>query len=838
MNYKVRQAIADLFELAASTSGNKWLALVLDESLDPVIHTPADKAEIRSYLQAAEQLIDRSSKELIKVELQETVAVLNGETSRSSFVTARTLKAVNLFNARGDHQGLLVALSVTAKQHDEQKEETLPRIAQLAEQFIAAGTSEDQSQQALEHSFNINRAILNTLYDAVLMTDLQGRIQSVNPALVKMFGYPENELIGEFITKLMPPEVAHSHPGYMESYAEGKTPGKIMGNLRSVQGLKADGTRFTLQIAITEARVGSERLLVAALQDITESEEARLNLNRFRKTLDSTLDCVFMFDAQTLQFFYLNQGALDQLGYTESELLELHPFDVKPLFTESEFRKMLEPLINGEVRRLNFQTMHRHKSGYDLPVDISLQYVQLEDEPARFIAIVRDITERQKHQEKIEHLAYFDPLTNLPNRSLIASKLDTCLRKSAKTGHFGAVMLTDLDDFKSINDTLGHRDGDQLLIEVSKRFVSVLGDHHSISRLGGDEFLVVINTTCLEYNAALEEISHMAQQLLAAAAVPTDALGHGPPISTSLGFVLFNDDSTSASDLMRMADIAMYDAKRKGKNHFSLFDENMQKELVEEHQLTADLNRALLAENEIVPWFQPKVDRNGRFIGFEALARWNHPERGLINPASFIGLAEKKNLIVPLSDQILLKACSQMSLWREQFAMDDWTLSVNISQSQLAMSNFPEKVAATLAQSGLPASALKLEVTESVIAEYIDVSIQQMGRIRAMGVRFSLDDFGTGYSSLSYIRQLPIDELKIDISFVRTLLSNSETRSIVKVILLLAHELKLDVIAEGIEQQEQWDLLLKMGCTGFQGYFFSYPQPPELILEKLQADYD
>ncbi|MDP5142104.1 bifunctional diguanylate cyclase/phosphodiesterase [Rheinheimera baltica] len=838
MNYKIRQAIADLIELAASTSSNKWLALVVDESLEPVIHTAADKEEIKSYLQAAEQLIDRQSRELIKIELQETVAVLNGETSRSTFMTARTLKAVNLFNARGDHQGLLVALSVTPKQSDNMIEDALPRIAQLAEQFISAGTSEDLSQQALEHSFNINRAILNTLYDAVVMTDLKGCIQSVNPAFEKMFGYPENELIGESITKLMPPEVAHHHPDYMLAYAEGKTAGRIMGNVRAVQGLRADGTRFTLQIAITEARVGDERLLVAALQDITESEEARLNLKRFRKTLDSTLDCVFMFDAQYLQFFYVNQGAVDQLGYTTSELLGLHPYDVKPHYSESEFRKMIAPLINGEVPRLNFQTVHRHKNGHDLPVDILLQYVKLEDEPARFIAIVRDITKQQQYKEEIEHLAYFDPLTKLPNRSLIVERLESCLRACAQNGHFGAVMLTDLDDFKSINDTLGHRDGDQLLIEISSRFANVLGDRHSISRLGGDEFLVVINTRHQDYSAALDEVSHIAKQLLTAAVQPTDTLGHAPPISTSIGLVLFNDDSTCASELMRMADIAMYDAKKKGKNHFSLFDDIMQKELVEEHELTADLNRALLAENEIVPWFQPKVDRNGRFIGFEALARWHHPERGLLNPVSFIELAEKKNLMVPLSDQILMKTCRVMSNWRERFAINDLTVSVNISQSQLAMSNFPDKVAKVLAETGLPASALILEVTESVIAENIDASIQQMGRIRAMGVRFSLDDFGTGYSSLSYIRQLPIDELKIDRSFVNTLLSDAETRSIVKIILLLADVLKLDVIAEGIEQEEQWQALQEMGCSGFQGYLFSRPQPPEIIFQKLQSSYE
>jgi diguanylate cyclase (GGDEF)-like protein/PAS domain S-box-containing protein len=696
----------------------------------------------------------------------------------------------------------------------------------------------DQRQEELEYSFSINRAILNTLYDAVVVTDLKGNIQSVNPALERLFGYPEQKLIGQPITMLMPPEIALHHPDYMQAYAEGKTPGKIMGNLRSVQGLRSDGTRFTLQIAITEATVKSERLLVAALQDITETEQAKLNLKRFRKTLDSTLDCVFMFDAQTLQLFYVNQGAVDQLGYTRKELLTMHPYDVKPHFPERQFREQIAPLVNQEIRRLNFQTVHRHKNGDEIPVDMFLQYVTLAGDPPRFIAIVRDISEQKRHQEEIEHLAFFDPLTKLPNRSLIRTRLENSLRDSAASGCFGAVILTDLDDFKSVNDTLGHRDGDELLVEISGRFADVLGDNDSISRLGGDEFLIVINTPHKDQKAAIQAVSETAQKLLSAATQPTETLGNARPISTSIGIVLFNSGSTSASELMRMADIAMYDAKHKGKNHFSVFDDVMQMQMLDEHHLTTDLNDALSRQNEIVPWFQPKVDQHGQFTGFEALARWYHPERGLLNPVSFIDLAEKKNLIVPLSDQILLQSCQHMQAWRQQFPERDWSMSVNICQKQLGMRDFPEKIAQVLAKSGLPAHALMLEITESVVAENIDDSIQQMEQLKAISVRFSLDDFGTGYSSLSYLRQLPIDELKIDKSFVDTLLKDPESHSIVKVILLLADTLNLSVIAEGIEEKDQWETLKALGCTGFQGYLFSRPQPPEIMLEMLQAKYE
>ena len=568
---------------------------------------------------------------------------------------------------------------------------------------------------------------------------------------------------------------------------------------------------------------------------LLQCEETKADLQRFRKTLDSTLDCVFMFDADSLEFFYVNRGAVNQLGYSRKELLKMHPFDIKPQYSEASFREIVSPLVSGQVPRLNVQTLHRHKDGHDIPVDVSLQYIKLKGDPPRFIAIVRDISDQQRHQSEIDHLAYFDPLTNLPNRRLIWSKLESSLKTSAKSGCFGAILLSDLDDFKNINDTLGHLHGDDFLVEISGRFSAVLGEEKSLSRLGGDEFLVVMNTPHQDRNRAIREVTETAQQLLNAAVQTTATLGSAiGGVSTSIGIVLYKDTSTPASELIRMAEIAMYDAKRKGKNNCSLFDDVMQHDLLDEHALSADLTIALSRENEVVPWLQPKVDQEGRFTGFEALVRWNHPERGLLSPIDFIELSERHNLIVPLSDHVLRYACRQMSAWRQQFSIDDWTVSVNISQSQLAMRDFPEKVAQVLAETGLPARALMLEITETVVAENILHSIRQMELIRSTGVLFSLDDFGTGYSSLSYLRQLPIDELKIDKSFVDSLLHDEEGHAIVRAILSLARSLKLSVVAEGIEEQEQWGELKSLGCEGFQGYLFSRPRPSEKITQDLE----
>lgn len=686
-------------------------------------------------------------------------------------------------------------------------------------------TAEKKHQDSLRHNLQIHRAVLGTLYDAVITTDIRGRIKSVNPALEKMFGYSGQDLIGQPITRLMPPEIGVAHPGFMRAYATGSRPDSpIMGNLRSVQGLRSDGSRFTLRIAVTETEVNSERLLVAALHDISEIEQREADLERFRKTLDHTLDCVFMFDAATLQFFYVNRGAEVQVGYTAEEMMSMHPYDIKPEYTKSQFLELIAPLVSGEKQVLNFQTLHRHKTGRDIPVDVFLQYVELADEAPRFIAVVRDISEQQKQREAIEKLAYYDPLTNLPNRRLIRRALIDCMRRSAESGCFCAVMLTDLDDFKTVNDTLGHRIGDDLLIEVSDRFASVIGDSGTLARLGGDEFLIVVESSATDRNKTLEAITGLSRALLASASEPASALKNARAISTSIGVVLFQGQSSTVSDLMRMADIAMYDAKKKGKNSFSVFGEAMQRRLLEEQSMSVELNAALSMDDEIVPWFQIKVDENGRVTGFEALVRWIHPYRGILSPGSFLELAERQNLMGALSDQILALSCRTLSDWRERFDVDHLTVAVNVSQSQLATRDFPEKVRQVLADTGLPPSALILEITESAVAENIQHSTWQMNQLLGLGVRFSMDDFGTGYSSLSYLRQLPISELKIDRSFVESLLQDEDGFAIVRAILSLAAGLQLSVVAEGIEREEQWRALKSMGCRGFQGYFFGKPQ--------------
>jgi diguanylate cyclase (GGDEF)-like protein/PAS domain S-box-containing protein len=576
----------------------------------------------------------------------------------------------------------------------------------------------------------------------------------------------------------------------------------------------------------------SRAFYVVVLHDLTEAKAAENSLEQFKHTLDNTLDCVFMFDAQTLKFFYLNQGAIDQLDYPRDVLLSMTPVDIKPEFDESRFRSMIAPLQSGETPTLNFETLHRRSDGSELPVDIKLQYMEMLDGTARYVAIVRDITEQREQQKALKRMALYDSLTDLPNRRKILRHLEDAMAVCKARNSFSAVLLIDIDDFKSINDTLGHWIGDEILVSVADRFKREVRFNGRIARLGGDEFLVVLHDLGVDRGEAVKIAELVADRLLARTLEPFADLEAGVKLSASIGVLVFDGEAESTSDLVRKADIAMYDAKTKGKGRKSFFDDPMQQALLKDHALVRDLTLALEAGDQITAWFQPKVNRHGSICGLEALVRWHHPEQGLLTPWHFIETAERNNLIAGLGDKVLLYACQQMALWHDKLDMLDCPVSVNISQKQLAMQDFPERVAAILNTTRLPPELLKLEVTESTFAENIQISIERMLQIQALGVQFSLDDFGTGYSSLSYLQRLPLSEIKIDQSFVASMNEDPQVHAIIKAVIDLSASLDLQVVAEGVEEESHWRALLDLGCQTFQGYFFGRPAPAETI-EKL-----
>jgi diguanylate cyclase (GGDEF)-like protein len=433
-------------------------------------------------------------------------------------------------------------------------------------------------------------------------------------------------------------------------------------------------------------------------------------------------------------------------------------------------------------------------------------------------------TERQLVKEKIDNLAFFDQLTGLPNRTLLLDRLQQAMAASKRSGKHGALLFVDLDNFKTLNDTLGHDIGDLLLKQVARRLRPCVRERDTVARLGGDEFVIILaEMTVVDGNVATQ-IGKISEKIRAALSQPY-LLGEVPYYSTaSIGATAFLGDQVSNDDLMKQADLAMYKAKEGGRNAWRFFDPYMEHALREQAALEDDLRRAI-REGQLVLHYQAQIVGELRVTGAEVLVRWQHPERGLIMPGDFISLAEKTGLILPLGHWVLQKACRQLAQWASQPEMSSLTLAVNVSAHQFRQPDFVEQVLTVLQETGANPKRLKLELTESMLVHNVQEIIEKMSALKVKGVGFSLDDFGTGYSSLSYLKRLPLDQLKIDQSFVRDILIDNNDAAIAKLVIVLADSMGLMVIAEGVEIESQRHLLAHMGCHAYQGYLFSRPVP-------------
>jgi len=473
---------------------------------------------------------------------------------------------------------------------------------------------------------------------------------------------------------------------------------------------------------------------------------------------------------------------------------------------------------------------NRRKSGAIFPEWLTITAVKTEaGEVTHYVSTLTDITQRKAAEEEIRHLAYYDPLTRLPNRRLLLDRLQQALRSSQRMQRQGALMFIDLDNFKLVNDSLGHEQGDLLLQEMGRRLVASVREDDTVARLGGDEFVVVLEGLSAQPCQAAQEAEAVAEKMLRALAAPVALDGHEVRGTCSIGVVLFADDQARTEDLMKHADLAMYQAKESGRNTVRFFDPEMHAAVVHRVALEQDL-RTGLQQGQLRLFYQPQVDAQGRIVGAEALVRWSHPQRGLVSPAEFIPLAEDTGLILPLGQWVLQTACDQLARWATEPGRAQLTLAVNISGRQLHQPDFVALVLQALEHSGAPAHRLKLELTESLLLDNPQDAITKMAALQAHGVCFSLDDFGTGYSSLAYLRQLPLSQLKIDQSFVHNLGADPRAAAIVRTIVTLADSLGLDVIAEGVETQEQRDNLARNGCHTCQGYLFSRPVPVEELV--------
>lgn len=444
------------------------------------------------------------------------------------------------------------------------------------------------------------------------------------------------------------------------------------------------------------------------------------------------------------------------------------------------------------------------------------------------VFLVRDITDRKTKEDEIAWLAFYDPLTGLPNRRLLQDRLHQAMASSKRSRQRGALLFIDLDNFKTLNDTLGHDKGDLLLQQVARRLSESVRECDTVARLGGDEFVVMLEQLSHAEEVAAAQGKTIGEKILVKLRQPYQITGYEHNSSASIGITLFNAHQDSSDELMKRADIAMYQAKSAGRNTLRFFDNKMQAIVTSRAILENELREGL-RQQQLLLHYQPQVDLHGRLIGAEALVRWPHPSRGLVSPAEFIPLAEECGLILTLGEWVLMEACQQLRRWAAQPAMAHLTLAVNISARQIHQSDFVDQVLAAIHTAGIAPSGLKLELTESLLLDDTEDIIHKMTALKACGVGFSLDDFGTGYSSLAYLKRLPLDQLKIDQSFVRDLLTNPNDAAIASTIVTLAQSMGLNVIAEGVETEAQRQRLEELGCYAYQGYLFGRPGPAEML---------
>ena len=689
------------------------------------------------------------------------------------------------------------------------------------ENLVKVVQSEERHKS--EAILRLHHQALASITQGVIITDAERRITYANAAFQRITGYTEAEILGRT-------------PSFLHNMAADEG---VLGELRTalaagnsfnghLMNYRKDGTPFwsDLSVAPVVDSEGRTSHFVGITRDITESRQIQQELRIAAKAFES-LHGIMVTDAKGI-ILRVNQAFTDLTGYSAGDAVGRTPAMLKSgRHDQAFYADMWRQLAAtgawyGEI-------WDRRKNGEIFPKWQTISAVRgLDGQITHYVAAFTDISESKAAEDEIRQLAFFDPLTRLPNRRLLLDRLQHGLAASARNRHHGALLFIDLDNFKNLNDSLGHDKGDLLLQHVAARLTECVRAGDTVSRLGGDEFVLMLEDLSENQRDAAAQAEVVGEKIV-------EALNQDYQLGTqeyhctpSIGITLYCGQDASVDELLQQADLAMYQAKAAGRNTLRFFQPDMQSAVTIRSTLEADLRKGL-REHQFMLFYQPQVSAEGQLIGVEALVRWRHPLRGLVAPSEFIPLAEETGLILPLGLWVLETACARLAVWGKDPGKAHLTMAVNVSARQFHHQDFVDQVMATLDHTGANPQRLKLELTESLFLTDVEDTIVKMTELKAAGVSFSLDDFGTGYSSLSYLKRLPLDQLKIDQSFIRDVLTDPNDAAIARTIVALAQSMGLAVIAEGVETEAQREFLASHNCCAFQGFLFGKAEPPEQI---------
>ena len=660
-------------------------------------------------------------------------------------------------------------------------------------------TERKQAEIALRESEERLSTMIHTNSDGLIVVDPRGTVRFANPAAEALFGRPASELLGHWLGSLY-----------------------VVSELAEISILRPNGEAVITEMRVVKIQWENETAFLASLRDVTKRRQAEELLKKSEEQFRLIFELAptgMSISSIDGRFIKVNQALCDLLGYTPEELLDrtfemvAHPDD---LVTNQTFHRKL---IQGEMS--HWQIEQRYLTKENRIVNAILQMALVRDArgaPSQLIGQIVDITDRKRAEEQVRRNAFYDALTDLPNRALFLDRLTRALQRSKRYGRHSAVLFLDLDHFKVINDSLGHGVGDQLLIAIARRLERCLGATDTVARMGGDEFAILLDDI-QDIKIAIGAAKKIQQNLMLPFELETQAIF----ATVSIGIASSIVEHDRAADLLRYADLAMYRAKKAGRACHEVFNRAMHAKALERLQLEMDLRQAL-ERQEFLVYYQPIVSLvHGQLTGFEALIRWQHPDRGLVSPAEFIPIAEETGLIMPLGQWILQKACQQLQQWKSQFPSIKLTVSVNLSGKQFAQAELLSYIDRVLRETDVAGDCLKLEITESVFIDNANAARDVLEALQSRKIKLCIDDFGMGYSSLSYLHHFPVNTLKIDRAFVSQMETSEENYEIVRTIIALAHNLGMSAIAEGIETAQQRSQLRQLGCDQGQGYWFAKP---------------